>query len=52
MSVVLAHHSYGKSRIRLTKVTRLADRHEVRELTIGIELEGDFTDSYTAATTA
>jgi urate oxidase len=47
MSVVLAHHSYGKSRVRLTKVTRLAGRHEVRELLIGIALEGDFADSHT-----
>ena len=47
MPAVLTEHSYGKSRIRLTKVTRLADRHEVRELTIEIELEGDFADSYT-----
>ena len=47
MPAVLTQHSYGKSRIRLTKVTRLADRHEVRELTIEIELEGDFADSYT-----
>ena len=45
---VLTQHSYGKSRIRLTKVTRLADRHEVRELTIEIELEGDFAASYTS----
>jgi urate oxidase len=44
---VLTQHSYGKSRIRLTKVTRLGERHEVRELTIEIELEGDFADSYT-----
>ena len=48
MPAVLTKHSYGKSRIRLTKVTRLADRHEVRELTIEIELEGDFADSYTS----
>ena len=47
MPAILTRHSYGKSRIRLTKVTRLADRHEVRELTIEIELEGDFADSYT-----
>src|ERR1700678_1198977 len=46
--VVLTRHSYGKSRIRLTKVSRLADRHEVRELTIEIELEGDFAESYTS----
>jgi len=45
---VLAQHSYGKSRIRLTKVTRLAERHEVRELLIEIQLEGDFAASYTS----
>jgi urate oxidase len=45
---VLTEHSYGKSRIRLTKVTRFADRHEVRELTIAIQLEGDFAESYTS----
>jgi len=43
----LTEHSYGKSRIRLTKVTRLADRHEVRELVIDIQLTGDFAGSYT-----
>jgi urate oxidase len=44
---VLSHHSYGKSRIRLTKVTRRQERHDVRELTIDIALEGDFAGSYT-----
>jgi urate oxidase len=47
MPAVLAEHSYGKSRIRLTKVTHRPDRHDVRELTIEIELEGDFAGSYT-----
>jgi urate oxidase len=45
---VLIEHSYGKSRIRLTKVTRLADRHDVRELTVEIQLEGEFAASYTS----
>jgi urate oxidase len=44
---ILTQHSYGKSQIRVTKVTRLPDRHEVRELTIEIQLEGDFARSYT-----
>jgi urate oxidase len=48
VAAVLIEHSYGKSRIRLTKVTRLADRHEVRELTVEILLEGDFAGSYTS----
>ena len=47
MTAVLTDHSYGKSRIRLTKVTRRADRHDVRELSIDIALEGDFDRSYT-----
>jgi urate oxidase len=48
VSIVLTEHSYGKARIRLTKVARRADRHEIRELTIEIRLEGDFAGSYTA----
>jgi urate oxidase len=48
VSAVLTHHSYGKSRIRLTKVTRREERHDVRELTIDIALQGDFERSYTA----
>jgi urate oxidase len=47
VSIVLTEHSYGKTRIRLTKVTRRADRHDIRELTIEIRLEGDFGGSYT-----
>jgi len=46
MGVVLAHQSYGKSRVRLTKVTRRPDRHELRELVIDIALEGEFAASY------
>jgi len=45
---VLLQHSYGKSRIRLTKVTRRAERDDVRELTIEIALEGGFEPSYTS----
>jgi urate oxidase len=45
---VLSHHSYGKSRIKLTKVTRGPDRHDVRELTIDIVLQGNFEKSYTS----
>ena len=46
MPAVLTQHSYGKSRVRLTRVTRLPDRHEIRELTVDIRLEGDFDASY------
>ncbi len=47
MPAVLTSHAYGKSRVRLTRVTRLPGRHEVRELTVDVRLEGDFVASYT-----
>ena len=46
MSAVLTHHAYGKSQVRLTKVTRHADRHDLKEWCIVIQLEGDFSASY------
>jgi urate oxidase len=42
----LSHNSYGKSRIRLTRITRHADRHDLKELSIDVRLEGDFAASY------
>lgn len=48
MPPILSSHSYGKSSVRLTRVVRHPDRHEIRELTIDIRLEGDFDASYTA----
>ena len=39
-------NSYGKSAIRLVKVVRSETPHRVRDLTIGIALEGDFAASY------
>ncbi len=47
MSTLLKHSSYGKSHVRLTKVTRHADHHELKELCVAIQLEGDFDASYT-----
>ena len=42
----IVHHSYGKSRVRLTKVTRHPDRHDLKEISVEILLEGDFESSY------
>lgn len=47
MAAKLSHNSYGKSAVRLTKVTRQSDRHELIELMVNIRLEGDFARSYT-----
>ena len=38
----LAQHHYGKSRIRLVKVTRHPETHDVLEWTVGVYLTGDF----------
>jgi urate oxidase len=48
MSVALTHHAYGKSQIRLTRVTRHPDRHDLKELSVAVRLEGDFATSYLA----
>jgi len=42
----ISHHCYGKSRVRLTKVARHPDRHDLEEIAVDILLEGDFEDSY------
>ncbi len=47
MPAVLTQNSYGKSSVRLTRVARLPDRHEIRDLTVDIRLEGEFEASYT-----
>lgn len=43
---VLRENRYGKSRVRLVKVTRATERHELREWTLEILLEGDFESSF------
>jgi urate oxidase len=48
MPVVLTQHAYGKSHVRLTKVTRHPDRHDLAEWAIDIRLGGDFAAAYTA----
>jgi urate oxidase len=44
---VLVKNAYGKSRVRLTKLTRLDDRHVFKEISVDIELQGDFERTYT-----
>src|SRR3954447_21099582 len=42
----LAWNRYGKSRIRLVKVRRMRDPHELVDLTIDVQLEGAFDAVY------
>jgi urate oxidase len=46
MSPELSWNRYGKSRVRLVKVRRFHDRHEVVDLTIDVQLEGAFEPVY------
>jgi urate oxidase len=39
---MLGRHGYGKSAVRVVKVTRTPGRHALRDLTVDVALEGDF----------
>jgi len=45
----LGENRYGKSRVRLSRITRSADRHEFNEWTVLVLLHGDFARSFTEA---
>src|SRR5260370_42146236 len=39
-------NNYEKQRARIRQVARHADRHDIKELTLGIRLEGDFQSAH------
>ena len=41
--------TYGKTKVRLTYVQRLDTRHELKELSVDVFLEGSFQDAFTKA---
>jgi urate oxidase len=43
----LSSHSYGASRIRLLRVSRKGDRHDLRDLVIDLRVEGEIGDAFT-----
>jgi urate oxidase len=42
MTTVLGQNDYGKSRVRLVRVARHADRHDLTDLTVDVAREGGF----------
>lgn len=48
MTFELKNQNYGKSRVRLIKVTRHSDSHDLAELTVNITLDGEFAAAYTS----
>jgi urate oxidase len=47
MTYELGENRYGKSRIRLVTVRRGTDRHELRDMTVAVSLEGVFDRAHT-----
>src|SRR5215469_12835863 len=43
----LGENRYGKSRVRLSRITRHGDRHDFQEWTVRVLLHGDFEASFT-----
>jgi urate oxidase len=52
MGAILGHNRYGKSGIRLVRVARHADHHELVDLTVDVALEGDFAATHLAGDNA
>lgn len=45
----LGENRYGKSRVRLSRITRTAENHDFQEWTVQVLLRGDFESSFTEA---
>ena len=45
----LGENQYGKSRVRLSRITRHGDRHIFQEWSVRVLLQGDFESSFTQA---
>ncbi|MEE6262018.1 factor-independent urate hydroxylase [Plantactinospora sonchi] len=46
MRIVLGANQYGKAEVRLVRVDRTVPRHDLRDLTVGVTLAGDLTDTH------
>ncbi|HEX2247217.1 MAG TPA: urate oxidase [Arthrobacter sp.] len=46
--IVLGQNQYGKAEVRLVKITRDTDRHQIQDLNVTSQLRGDFEAAHTA----
>jgi urate oxidase len=46
-SIVMGQNNYGKSDVRLVKVFRGSERHEIKDLRVDVAQEGDFDAAHT-----
>jgi urate oxidase len=49
MTFPLADHSYGAHEVRLLKVPRRSDRHQVGDVSVSLRIAGDFAAAHTPA---
>ncbi|QDA60484.1 factor-independent urate hydroxylase [Hymenobacter jejuensis] len=47
MNMKLGLNAYGKNAVNLSKIIRHADHHEFRQISVNVQLEGDFETAYT-----
>ena len=47
MTIKLASNSYGKSAVRLVRVTRTGQQHEIKDISVDMQLQGDFEPVHT-----
>jgi urate oxidase len=45
--IVLGQNQYGKAEVRLVKITRDTDRHQIQDLNVTSQLRGDFEAAHT-----
>lgn len=52
MSIRLQNNAYGKNAINLSKIIRHGDRHDIRQISVDIALQGDFEAAHTTGDNA
>ena len=48
MTYVLGHNQYGKAEVRVVRVFRDRDPHELVDYNVSVALTGDFSDAHTS----
>ena len=46
MAITFGDNQYGKAEVRLVRVTRDGDRHQIKDLNVSSSLRGDFADAH------
>ncbi len=46
MAITFGDNQYGKAEVRLVRITRDGDRHQIKDLNVSTSLRGDFADAH------